>query len=152
MSVSTSPDARHCIKCGREIGPDESLCEICNHAGMVAPSASQYHGTVAVAIIVAVAALAVAASLSLRGVGPYAAEVRDVAFTDPGYEISFVVTNEGTKPGRAKCLLTALAENGRRLRTANTISAQIPGGETAEQTERIAGLEEEPASVTVSCS
>lgn len=152
MSVPTASDARRCIKCGREIGPDESLCQVCNRAGMVAPSASQYHGTVVVAIVVAVAALAFAASLSLRGVGPYAAEVRDVAFADPGYAVSFAVTNQGTSPGRAKCLLTALAENGRRLRTANTISGQIPGGQTAEQTERIPGLEEEPASVTVTCS
>lgn len=153
MTSSAPPaDARRCIKCGREVGPDETLCEVCNRAGMVAPSASQYHGTVAVAIIVAVAALAIAASLSLRGVGPYAAEVREVAFADPGYAISFAVTNEGTKPGRAKCQLTALAADGQRLRTANTISTQIPGGETVEQTERIAGLEEEPASVSVTCS
>ena len=152
MTSPSPSDARHCIKCGREIGPDESLCEVCNRAGMVAPSASQYHGTVVVAIIVAVAALAIAASLSMRGVGPYAAEVRHVAFADPGYAISFAVTNQGTKPGRAKCQLTALAENGQRLRTANTISVQIPGGDTAEQTERIAGLEEEPASVLISCS
>lgn len=152
ISPSGSPDVRHCIKCGREVGPDDSLCEVCNRAGMVAPSASQYHGTVVAAILVAVAGLAIAASLSLRGVGPYDAEVRDVTFADPGYAISYRVTNEGTKPGRAKCQLVALAESGRRLRTANTITAQIPGGETAEQTERIPGLEEEPATVTVSCS
>jgi hypothetical protein len=145
-------DVRHCIKCGREVGPDDSLCEICNRAGMVAPSASQYHGTVVAAIVVAVAGLAIAASLSLRGVGPYAAEVNDVTFADPGYSISFSVTNEGTNAGRAKCQLIALAESGRRLRTANTITAQIPGGESTRQTERIAGLEEEPARVTVSCS
>jgi hypothetical protein len=152
MTIPSDADARHCIKCGREVGPDESLCEICNRAGMVAPSASQYHGTVVVAIIVAVVGLAIAASLSQRGVGPYAAEVREVAFADPGYSISFAVTNEGSRPGRAKCQLTAVAETGRRLRTANTITAQIPGGGTTKQTERIPGLEEEPASVTISCS
>ena len=149
---SPVPEARRCIKCGREVGPDDSLCEICNRAGMVAPSASQYHGTVVAAILVAVAGLAIAASLSLRGVGPYAAEVSEVSFVDPGYAISFSVTNDGTKAGRAKCQLIALAETGRRLRTANTITDRIPGGETTEQTERIPGLEEEPASVTVSCS
>ncbi len=152
MTTPPQTDVRHCIKCGREVGPDDSLCEICNRAGMVAPSASQYHGTVVAAILVAVAGLAIAASLSLRGVGPYAAEVQAVRFADPGYAISYSVTNEGTKPGRAKCQLIALAENGRRLRTANTITGQIPGGETADQTERIPGLEEEPATVTVSCT
>jgi hypothetical protein len=32
------------------------------------------------------------------------------------------------------------------------LTAQIPGGETFEQSEQIAGLEEEPGSVTVRCS
>ena len=72
-----------------------------------------------------------------------------VRISTPRATISFAVTNEGTNPGRAKCQLTAQAENGQRLRTANTISEQIPGGETAEQTERIPGLEEEPASVSI---
>jgi hypothetical protein len=148
----TPPDVHHCIKCGREVGRDASICDVCNRAGMATPSASQYHGTVVVAIIVAVIGLAIAASLSLRGVGPYAAEVREVSAADPGYAITFSVTNEGTRPGRAKCQLQALSESGQRLRTANTITARIEGGATAEQTERIPGLQEEPASVTVSCS
>lgn len=150
---SASGDLRHCIKCGREIGPDESVCEVCNRAGMATPSASQYHGTVAVAIVLAVAALAVAASLSLRGVGPYAAEVRAVTPGEPiGYAIAYVVTNTGTKAGRAKCLLVALGPTGERLRTRTTITDQIGGGATAELIETIPGLEARPADVTVSCS
>lgn len=148
------PDApRQCIKCGREIGSDESVCDICNRAGMATPSASQYHGTVAAAIVLAVAALAVAASLSLRGVGPYPAEVRGVAPAEPvGYAITYAVSNEGTKPGRAKCLLVALGDAGERLRTRSTVTSQIAGGATTELTETIPGLEAEPADVTVSCS
>ena len=152
MTTPSSTDVRQCIKCGREVGPDVSICDVCNRAGMATPSASQYHGTVVVAIIVAVVGLAIAASLSMRGVGPYAAEVRDVSAADPGYAITFAVTNEGTRPGRAKCQLQALNEAGQRLRTANTITVRIDGGETSEQTEQIPGLQEEPASVTVSCS
>jgi hypothetical protein len=152
ITPTTDADVRRCIKCGREIGPDESICEVCNRAGMVTPSASQYHGTVVAAIIVAVVGLAIAASLSLRGVGPYEAEVRDVAAADPGYAITFVVTNEGTRPGRAKCQLRALDQAGQRLRTANTVTARIEGGATAEVIQEIPGLEQEPASVTVICS
>jgi len=151
-SSTTLSDTHRCIKCGREVGADESLCEICNRAGMATPSASQYHGTVVAAIVLAVAALAVAASLSLRGVGPYEAEVLDVVAADPGYAITYTVTNEGTKPGRAKCQLVALSDAGRQLRTRSTLTAQIPGGETSEQTERIPGLEQEPGNVTVRCS
>ena len=150
----TGPQDRgRCIKCGREIDPDQSLCEVCNRAGMTAPSASQYHGTVAVAIVLAVIGLAVAASLSMRGVGPYAAEVHGLAPAAPtGYAITYAVTNEGTQAGRAKCRLVALGASGEQLRTRSTITARIEGGQTAEETETIPGLTEEPAQVTVSCS
>jgi len=146
-------EQRQCIKCGRDIGPDESICEICNRAGMVAPSASQYHGTIVVAIVLAIAGLAIAASLSLRGVGPYGAEVLGVEPGDPiGYAITYAVTNEGTKPGRAKCQLVAVGEHGERLRTVSTVTSQIAGGASAELTETIPGLESEPSDVTASCS
>lgn len=151
--MTTSADGRHCIKCGREIGPDESICEVCNRAGMATPSASQYHGTVVVAIVLAIAGLAFAASLSLRGVGPYGAEVRGVEPADPiGYAITFAVTNEGTRAGRAKCQLVALDSDGRQLRTRGTVTSQIAGGSTVELTESIPGLEVEPATVNVRCS
>ncbi len=153
----TSPppagDIRHCIKCGREIGADETICALCNRAGMPTPSASQYHGTVVVAIVAAIAALAIAASLSLRGVGPYAAEIRGVSpGATSGYDITYAVTNEGTRAGRAKCQLIALGASGERLRTQNTLTAQISGGASLEQTEEIPGLQTEPARVTVSCT
>lgn len=146
-------EARRCIKCGREVAGEETLCEVCNRAGMVAPSATQYHGTVVAAIVVAVAGLAIAASLSLRGVGPYAAEVRNVTPSNAGgVVVAFRVTNEGTNPGRAKCQLVALGSAGQRLRAQTTITTQIAGGGTAEETETIPGLESEPQTVTISCS
>lgn len=147
-----SDEVNRCIKCGREIASDESICAVCNAAGMATPSASQYHGTVAAGIVLAVAALAVAAGLSLRGIGPYVAEIREVGPADPGWAITYAVTNEGTRTGRAKCHLVALGESGERLRTRSTITAPIAGGETAEQTETIPGLQTQPAEVTVSCS
>lgn len=153
MTTPPSPvEPRHCIKCGREIGSDESICETCNRAGMATPSATQYHGTVVAAIIAAVAVLAIAGSLSLRGVGPYEAEVRAVDPSDPGYAITYAVTNEGTKQGRAKCQLVALGDTGQRLRTRSTLTEPITGGHTAVLTESIPGLETEPAQVTISCS
>ena len=151
--MTTPAEGRRCIKCGREVGPDESICDVCNRAGMATPSASQYHGTVVVAIVLAIAGLAVAASLSLRGVGPYGAEVRGVEPADSiGYVVTYAVTNEGTKAGRAKCQLVALDADGRQLRTRGTVTEQIPGGSTVELTEDIPGLEVEPASVDVRCS
>jgi hypothetical protein len=151
--LTVTEEAAHCIKCGREVAPGETVCEICNRAGMATPSATQYHGTVAVAIVLAVAGLAFAASLSLRGVGPYDAEVRGVApAVDLGHEITYAVTNEGTRPGRAKCQLVARDADGRALRVRNTVTSQVAGGATVELTEMIPGLADEPAEVTVTCS
>ena len=147
-----APETRHCIKCGREVGEDESLCAVCNRAGMATPSATQYHGTIAVAIVLAVAGLAWAAGSALEGVGPYAAEVRQVTAGDAGYDVDYAVTNEGTRSGRAKCQLIALDEGGRRLRQANEITGPIDGGETLGESLAIPGLDEEPAEVTVRCS
>ena len=152
-SGTAGPEARRCIKCGREVGADETICELCNRAGMATPSASQYHGTVVVAIVLAVVGLALAAGLSLRGVGPYGAEVVGVQAAEPvGYAITYTVTNQGTRAGRAKCQLVALAADGRQLRTVSSVSSQIDGGASAELVETVPGLEEEPADVTVSCS
>jgi predicted nucleic acid-binding Zn ribbon protein len=153
MPTMSEAETRHCIKCGRDIGPDETLCEICNRAGMSTPSASQYHGTVAVAIVLAVAALAVAASLSMRGMGPYAAEVRGVAPGEPaGYAISYAVTNEGTNSGRGKCQVATYDEEGRRVRVTAAVTDPIPGGDTIETSVTIPGLEAVPARITVTCS
>jgi hypothetical protein len=151
--VSADPrEPRHCIKCGREIGPDESICEICNRAGMATPSASQYHGTVVVAIVLAVAGLALAASLSFRGVGPYAATVTGVGPTEPaGYAVTFTVTNQGTRSGRAKCQLIALGSSGERLATKSLVTAPVAAGADISVTERVPGLDVEPADVTADC-
>ena len=148
-----SPELNHCIKCGREIAADETLCEVCNRAGMATPSASQYHGTVVVAIVLAIVGLAIAASLSLRGVGPYQAEVTGVEPAEPvGYTISYVVTNDGTRSGRAKCQLIALGPDGEQLRTQGTVPSPIEGGRSAELTATVPGLDVEPTSVAIDCS
>lgn len=151
--MTAEPELRHCIKCGRQIGPNETLCEICNRAGMATPSATQYHGTVVVAIVAAVAALAVAASLSTRGVGPYRSEVTTVAPANPtGYAITFTVHNEGSRAGRATCRIVALGPAGERLRTRSLVTTSIDGGATLTVTEPIPGLVSLPARVTADCS
>ena len=153
MPEQTPAAVRHCIKCGREIGPDETICAVCNRAGMATPSASQYHGTIVVAVVLAVAALGVAASLSLRGVGPYSVVIRDVTDMRPiGYEVTFSVTNDGSSAGRAKCQLVALNEAGQRVRARNTVTEQIPGGESVQATATLPDLDDAPADVTVTCS
>jgi hypothetical protein len=146
-------EPRHCIKCGREIGPDETLCEICNRAGMATPSATQYHGTVAAAIIAAVVALAFAAGFSLRGIGPWSADVLEVdAAGAEGVTVTVGVTNEGTRAGSAKCQIQAFDAAGSRIRAVSFTSQRIEGGAQVTAQERLPGLEQEPARVTVACS
>lgn len=144
---------RHCYKCGREVGPDETICEVCNRAGMATPSATQYHGTMVLAIIAGVAGLAIWGSLAMRGVGPYAASVESiVADTSDGAAVTFMVTNQGTSRGFAKCQLQAHDAGGRLLRTRSVVAGPLEGGASGTFTERIPGLPTLPASVTVACS
>jgi predicted nucleic acid-binding Zn ribbon protein len=153
MTSADPRPMRHCYKCGREIGPDESICEICNRAGMATPSASQYHGTIVVAIIAGVAGLAIWGSLAMRGVGPYAANVEAVVPAPPdGAVVTYRVANEGTSRGFAKCQLQALDASGRVLRSRAVVAGPLEGGASETFSERIPGLPDAPASVTIRCS
>ena len=144
---------RNCIKCGREIGPDESLCEVCNRAGMVAPSASQYHGTMVVAIIAGVVALGIWGSLSMRGIGPWEAGVTSVQPAPPGaVEVTVEVENLGTARGYGKCQLRALDAGGSTLRVQPISAGPLEGGASGTFSARISGLTELPDRVTVVCT
>jgi predicted nucleic acid-binding Zn ribbon protein len=150
----TAPaEGRHCIKCGREIGPDESICDVCNRAGMATPSATQYHGTIVVAIVAGVVIMAIAASFALRGIGPFHGEALRWGNDPPdAVVVELEVTNEGTREGRAKCRLTARDASNLVLRIRATISPPVRGGGSVTFTERIPGLAQAPASITVTCA
>lgn len=153
MTQADPRPLRHCYKCGRQIGPDETICDVCNRAGMATPSATQYHGTIVVAIVAGVVIMAIAASLSLRGIGPFRGEALRWGSEPPdAVVVELQVTNEGTRSGRAKCQLTARDGSNLVLRTRSTLSPQVTGGGTVTFTERIPGLPVAPASVGVSCS
>jgi len=144
---------RSCIKCGRQIGPDETICEVCNRAGMATPSATQYHGTIVVAIVAGVIIMAIAASLSLRGIGPFRGEAVRLNSDPPdAVLVELRVTNEGTRTGRAKCQLTARDGLNLVLRIRSTVSPPVEAGQTITYTERIPGLPQAPASVGVTCA
>ena len=144
---------RNCYKCGRQIGPDETICDVCNRAGMATPSATQYHGTIVVAIVAGVVIMAIAASLSLRGIGPFQGQALHWQSDPPdGVVVEVQVTNEGTRAGRAKCQLTARDSAGNELRTRSSISPQVPAGGTITFTDRIPGLPAAPDSVGASCA
>lgn len=152
MTEPARSPARRCIKCGREVGPDESMCEVCNRAGMVTPSATQYHGTIVVAIVAGIAGLAIAATLATQGVGPFTAETLNVGRLSNGaVEVSIRVVNQGTQGGTANCRIIARDRNDRPLRT-RTALVRVEAGGSRTVTERLTGLPAAPASVTADCS
>lgn len=144
--------ARHCLKCGREIEPDETICAVCNRAGMVTPSATQYHGTMVAAIIAGVAALAIAASLGMRGIGPFTAEILTSARqAGDTLAVEVAVANEGQHAGRARCQLIAYDGSGRSVRTQSFLTEEIAGGQQTKISETLPGITAIPRRVTVSC-
>jgi len=143
---------RSCYKCGRQIGPDESICEVCNRAGMATPSATQYHGTIVVAIVAGVVLMAVAASFALRGIGPFHGEALRWSPDPPdGLIVQVQVANRGTRAGRAKCDLSALDAVGDVLREVSSVSPSVPGGGVITYVARLPGLSAPAASVSVAC-
>lgn len=144
---------RNCYKCGRQIGPDQTICDVCNRAGMATPSATQYHGTIVVAIVAGVVLMAIAASWSLRGIGPFRGEAVGWSGDPPdAVVVELRVTNEGTRAGRAKCQLTARDGVDLVLRVRATISPLVEGGATVTFTERLPSVPRAPASVAVTCA
>ncbi|MGZ8563798.1 MAG: hypothetical protein ACXWWU_09295 [Candidatus Limnocylindria bacterium] len=144
--------SRHCYKCGREIGPDQTICDVCNRAGMATPSATQYHGTIVVAIVAGVVIMAVAASLAMRGIGPFQGEALRWSPDPPdGVVVQVQVANQGTRTGRAKCELVAQDAAGRTLRQVSSISPSVAGGDSVTFDERMPGVPAPPVSIAVKC-
>ena len=79
------------------------MCERCNPLGLEQPSASQVHGTVALAILVFVVFLAILARIATGGVGPFSAAIAGVAPDPPGLSVTLTVTNTGSRSGASTC-------------------------------------------------
>lgn len=141
-----------CLKCGRPIDLQETMCDVCNRAGMTAPAATQMHGTVAVAIVGSVVAMGVVASILVGGVGPFTSDVLAVG---PVAEASVVVTlrvhNQGSRAGRARCELTAVNGVGSPVARTVALSPPVPAGGSVPFDAQIPGLTADPSRVMVRC-
>jgi hypothetical protein len=99
-----------------------------------APSPTQSHGTVMVAVLLGFVVLAVLLSLSVRGVGPFRATV---VSAEPGGEsarVTVTVTNEGRKPGHGKCRIARLSATGDREQDFQFLSERVRPHATITQT------------------
>jgi predicted nucleic acid-binding Zn ribbon protein len=113
VAPAAPPEPTHpCVRCGRAVSLDESLCEFCNPLGLSQPATSQAHGTVFVAIVGAVVLLAVAGRLALSGVGPFRGEVTSVTPSATGLAVALTVHNAGSKEGSTTCRITETARAG----------------------------------------
>jgi hypothetical protein len=128
------------------------MCEVCNRAGMVAPAATQMHGTLAVAIVGSVIGLGVVASLLVGGAGPFSGDAMAVG---PVAEASVVVTiqveNQGTRAGRARCELTAVNGAGSPVARTVALSPEVPPGGSVHFEAQIPGIVAAPADIVVRC-
>src|SRR4051794_18432657 len=108
-----APEPTHpCVRCGRPVSLDESMCGFCNPLGLSQPATSQAHGTVFLAIAGAVVALAVAGRLAIAGVGPFRGEVSSLQPTAAGLEVTLTVHNDGTSSGATTCRVTETERHG----------------------------------------
>jgi hypothetical protein len=141
-----------CLKCGRPIDPEETMCEVCNRAGMTSPAATQMHGTLAVAIIGAVVGMGLLAGALVGGVGPWTADVLDVGpVAETAVVVTVVVENEGTRAGRARCELTAVGDTGSPIARTVALSPEVAPGGSLPFEATIPGLVADPARVVVRC-
>jgi len=141
-----------CLKCGRPIDFEETMCEVCNRAGMTSPAATQMHGTVAVAVIGSVVGMGLVAGMLVGGVGPFAARVQHVApMAEAAVVVRVEVANDGTRAGRARCELTALDGNGSPVARTVALSPEVPAGGSVPFEAQIPGVTTEPAGVTIRC-
>lgn len=98
-----------------------------------APSPTQSHGTVLMAVLVGFVVLAVLLKLSIRGVGPF--EVRLVDSTSAGdtLRITLEITNRGERTGRANCRIPLRDETDVVQTPKTVVTARIEPGETIRE-------------------
>lgn len=141
-----------CLKCGRPIDVEETMCEVCNRAGMIAPAATQMHGTLAVAIVGSVIGMGVLASLLVGGAGPFTGEVLTMGpLAEASFVVSVQVDNQGTRAGRARCELTAVNEVGSPVARTVALSPEVPPDGSVSFEAQIPGLTSNPSRVMVRC-
>ncbi len=96
-----------CARCGRPTPAGVSLCEEDNPGHIKAPSATQMHGTILVAVLFGFLLFIVGARFAVGGGGPFTATVEGRAtLADGGIQIAVRVANGGRSTAPADCRVT----------------------------------------------
>jgi hypothetical protein len=134
-------DQRLCPRCGTPVQPGGKVCEHCelpldgpaavryNPAGLALPSPIQGHATVLVGVIAAVALLAVGAWFATHGVGPFRSDVvsRSVDTATGALVVDLRVHNDGSRGGKARCLVRAVKPDGSLVSSAVQLTPTVQG-------------------------
>jgi hypothetical protein len=99
-----------------------------------APSPTQSHGTVMVALLAGFVVLAVLLWLSVRDVGPFTARVVSSQRGGSDAVLTVTITNEGAKAGHGRCRVERLTENGDRQGDFGFLSDRVPPHGSVTQT------------------
>ncbi len=125
--------SRKCLRCKRPVVEGVSICGACNQAGLPTPSASQFHGTLAVILIVLVLGAALIAPRVLggpSGQSGFKAQVVDQFKQSPDALTAVVqVQNSGNNSAHGNCRVIAESESGGVLATAQVPTPEIGPGE-----------------------
>lgn len=103
-----------------------------------APSPSQSHGTVMVAVLSGFVVLAVLLWLSVRGVGPFEARIVETKPRATAVTVTVEVSNRGTKAGHGKCRIERVTEFGDRGQDFQFLSRRVGPKATITQTVEVA--------------
>jgi hypothetical protein len=119
--------------------------------GMVLPSRTQYHGTMFAFIAAAVAVTMAAAVLVNKGVGPF--PVTDVQASQTGTVVSVtgLVRNNGTNPGRARCVATWTNTQGGLQQTGVVQTTVIQPSQAAMVSIELTDLVVMPTDLSIDC-
>jgi hypothetical protein len=120
---------------------------------MVRPSPVQYHATVMVTVALVLVGLALFAFLNHRGVGPFSTSL---LHSQPrgihAVTVTFSVRNDGSRPGRSTCRITAEDDAELLIGTDTVLTRSIEPGATATVRHTLAGLSSSPAGIIIRCA
>ena len=150
-SLSARPEPTHgCVRCGRPVPIHIALCDECNPLGLKQPAATQVHAIAAGGILLFVLILAVIGRGVLQGIGPFSGEIRNVAASSAGLQVTVAVTNKGTNASATTCRVVAADREAggpaQLLQTPN-----VPPGATIEFTTAISVFGDQPVDLAVDC-
>lgn len=113
-----------------------------------APSPTQSHGTVMVALLAGFVGLAFLLWLSVRGVGPFTATVVSTSEQGTNALVTVTIANEGTKGGHGKCRVERLRGVDQQP-AYQFLSKRVPGNGTITETVTVPLAEGERAGQVV---